>query len=142
MALFGSRLMLHPKIPVVARAQADDQGGSPPPRGKIDFDNILRLIPGEVVPLYIAGRTIPEVSPLLVFAICLLISATLRILATRSGPRLIGVNWYLVCATLFAFILWANAVAAPILPILPQGGWAFLAMAFGIVAPRLVTAGP
>lgn len=154
MALFGRRLVVQagPTAAAAAaaarfEAEADGAKGS----GDINLDNILKLIPGEVVPLFIAGSGIGGVNlswvswPLLVFLICFSICAVLRILASQpvGATGLRSVGWRLVMVSLAAFFLWAHAVSpvgGPVVSGLPAPAWGFLAMAFGIVAPKLVPA--
>ena len=162
MALFGRQLALSapPRAPRTATFQAE--GDAPPPRnGDINLDNVLRLIPGEVVPLYIAGTGITGVTlgwidwKVLVFLICLVICAVLRALASQPADArgLGGINWRLVIVTLVAFLLWSHAVTGigagapqgaasggPLFTSLPNAAWGFFAMAFSILAPKLVPA--
>jgi hypothetical protein len=157
MPLFGRQLALSPppRLQRVTEFEAEGDGAR---SGDINLDNVLRLIPGEVVPLFIAGTGIAGVTlswidwKALVFWICFAICALLRALASQpQGARgLRGINWRLVVVTLVAFFLWAHAVSGtpaqgqvsggPLITFLPSPAWGFFAMAFSIGAPKLVPA--
>lgn len=164
MALFGRQLALSapPRSSRTGTATFQAEGDPPKPRnGDINLDNVLRLIPGEVVPLYILGAGLSGVTltwidwKVLVFLICLGICAALRALASQpadaSGLR--GINWRLVIVTMVAFFLWSHAVTGigqnapaglasggPLITSLPTAAWGFFAMAFSILAPKFVPA--
>jgi hypothetical protein len=157
---------------MVGRLQSTAPGSSNAARtGTINLDSILKLIPGDVISLYIAGSGLAAVTVAngaaagntaapaasdatqlpanwvqIVFWLCFLVCAVVRIVATRpvgeTGLSLKGVNWSLLVATLVAFFIWAHAVSAvgPIIPWLHGAVAAFIAMVFGVVAPLFVKA--
>lgn len=146
MALLGSQLRIRAAQPPSRRGDAEP---APPGRGAINLDNILKLIPGEVVPLYITGSglVVPVLGergwPVVVFVICLVICLFLRAVASRpvEGTGLLrGANLGLVVVSGISFFLWAHAISegGPLVWVLPQSAWGFLAMAFSVVAPVLV----
>ena len=126
-----------------------------PPNGAINLDNILALIPGEVVPIYIAGGGI-QVEPIhnvtwtvVVFWICFFLCAVLRGQASKppgANGIFSGVNWRLVLVSLVAFFVWAHAVSAtghgPLVTSLPSAAWGFIAMVLGVLAPLAVPSAP
>jgi hypothetical protein len=146
MALLGSQLRISAAQPP---SNIRDVEPVPTGRGAINLDNILKLIPGEVVPLYITGSglVVPTFGdrgwPVVVFAICLVICLFLRAVASRpaDGVGLLrGANLGLVIVSGISFFLWAHAISdgGPLIWALPQAAWGFLAMAFSVVAPVLV----
>lgn len=169
MAILGKRLTIAPRQ--IGRLQSTNPGaGNAAPTGTINLDSILKLIPGDVVSLYIAGSGLAAVAlsntsakvdnavpaaagtalpanwVQIVFWLCFLVCALLRIVATRpqgeTGISLKGVNWSLLVATLIAFFIWTHAVSAigPIIPWFHGAVAGFIAMVFGIVAPLFVRA--
>lgn len=151
MALFGKQLTVSAPTSVVKAAVTSVAGGArqPPPKGEINLDNILKLIPGEVVPIFITGVgiAVPAVHHWrgIVFWVCFFLCGWLRATASKpaAATRLFsGVNWRLVFVSLVAFFLWAHAVStpAPVLALLPAPAWGFFAMIFGVFAPTLVPA--
>jgi len=135
------------------RAAQPDAAPPPPPSGAINLDNILTLIPGEVVPLYIAGSgiavagldRIPGGWRAIVFWVCLLVCGVLRFVASKPADArglFAGVNGRLVAASLLAFFLWAHAVSeqGPLITALPAAAWGFFAMVLGVLAPLFVPA--
>jgi hypothetical protein len=132
--------------------------GTPPPappqtpKGAINLDNILKLIPGEIVPLYIAGSaiavaaadSIPGGWRAVVFGVCLVLCGVLRGVASTpaNAQGVVGVNWQLVIVSLLAFFLWAHAVSehGPLITSLPAAAWGFFAMVLGVIAPLFVPA--
>jgi len=150
MAILGRQLRVSATPAAIATFESAGPG-APPPKGAINLDNILTLIPGEVVPLYIAGSglTIPPVLGLewqvLVFWICFAVSAILRFVASKPANAqgfFTGVNGPLVVVSLIAFFLWAHAVSAhgPLVTSLPPAAWGFFAMVVGVLAPLFVPA--
>lgn len=130
------------------------EGGEPPPGkgGDIDLSNIIKLIPGDVVAIYLAGRTAVAADkivlgltwPLFLTLACLLVCLILRYLATRTAPA--GPNWWLVGVTALAFLIWAHAVyptaPGPIIADFYGSIAGVIAMLFAVVAPKLVPAEP
>lgn len=151
MALFGKQLTLSARATPGGATIASVAGGAPPTTqtGEINLDNILKLIPGEVVPIFITGVgiTVTQLTHwnAIVFWICFTLCGWLRAIASKpaNAVRLLeGVNWRLVLVSLAAFFIWAHAVstAAPVSGWLPPSGWGFFAMIFGVLAPTLVPA--
>ena len=151
MALFGKQLTVSARASAGGAAISRVSGVAPQPRpkGEINLDNILKLIPGEVVPIFITGVGIgvPAVPQwrAIVFWVCFIVCGWLRAVASKpAGPtRLLeAVNWRLVFVSLAAFFIWAHAVSipAPVLGWFPAPAWGFFAMIFGVLAPTLVTA--
>jgi hypothetical protein len=142
-------------------AAARPEGGAPAgregvpaaaPTGDINLTNIVKLIPGDVVAIYLAARgavtdeqTILGLHwPLFLALACLFVCIVLRILATRNGPT--GINWWLVLVTAFAFVIWVHALApakpGPIFSDFYGSIAGIVAMLFGLIAPKLVPAVP
>ena len=153
MAISGRRLALSASPPML---QQDDPGTVPPPGGRtgdINLDNILKLIPGEVIAPFMtgAGLTVslspsrPWLWPLVVFVVCFLTCGFLRAAATRPAGAtgwLEGVNWPLVGVSLVAFFIWSHAVSGslPLTQYVPSPAWSFFALIWGVLAPKLVPA--
>jgi drug/metabolite transporter (DMT)-like permease len=146
MAFLGSQLRIRATQPLSVLRDAEP---APPGRGAINLDNILKLIPGEVVPLYITGSglVVPALGeqgwPVAVFVICLVICLFLRAVASKPVDEtglLRGANLGLVVVSGISFFLWVHAISdgGPLIWALPQSAWGFLAMAFSVVAPVLV----
>jgi hypothetical protein len=126
-----------------------------PPNGEINLNNILALIPGEVVPLYITGSGL-KVDPIhgvswtvLVFWLCFFICGVLRAQASKPAGTVgvfKGVNLQLVAVSLVAFFVWAEAVSTqaqgPLITALPSAAWGFIAMVLGVLAPLVVPSAP
>jgi len=156
MAIGGQQLRIAPAAAPAGDNPALRDAGAPVQRGAISLDNILKLIPGEVVPLYITGSGIAFEAgawklpwlqvpawPAAVFGICMLICIFLRATASSSAGAanfVTGANVSLVLVSGAAFFLWAHAIseAGPIIDVLPKAVWGFFAMAFSVVAPLLV----
>jgi hypothetical protein len=154
MAIRGMQLRVSAEpAPARAAALAEDASAATPGKtGEINLDNILKLIPGEVVPLYLTGigLAVPAIIGIswraIVFWLCLLTCCGLRIIASRpvGTPGILrGANLALVIVSLIAFFLWSHAVSTPgpIITGLPPYAWGFFAAIFGLFAPRLVPAG-
>src|SRR5262249_14743221 len=165
-ALFGQRLGVSASAPAitrfetaVAKFESVRAAGGPaptpptPPNGTINLENILTLIPGEVVPLYIAGSGITVAAAdgfpggwrAIVFWICTLVCVVLRSVASKpvnAQGLFAGVIWRLVAVSLLAFFLWAHAVSehGPLITSLPAAAWGFFAMVLGVLAPLIVPA--
>jgi hypothetical protein len=131
-----------PAAPAVAAAKTGD----------ITLTNIIKLIPGDVVAIYLAARgAVPSDQsvlglrwPLFLTLACLVVCVLLRFLATRAGS---GVpNWTLIVVTALAFLIWAHAIypdrPGPIISDLYGSVAGVLAMLFGVVAPKLVPGAP
>jgi hypothetical protein len=150
MAILGKRLAITPRR--VGNLQAAGPGdGDAGKGGALTLDNVLKLIPGDVVPLFIAGQGIStEISrdqwAQITFWVCFAICGLLRIAASKpkGAPALSlkGVNWSLVIITLLAFVIWTHAVSdvGPLVPAFHGPVAGFFAMAFGIVAPLFARA--
>ena len=134
MALFGKQLTISGQGVAVFQSAGNGGGGQVTNRGQgtINLDNILKLIPGDVISLYMTGiglsfggaalgaqagaAPVPIAFgltwPTLCFAICLVACLVLRIVASTPDPfRLSEVNWGLVIVTGLAFFIWAHAVS-------------------------------
>jgi hypothetical protein len=151
MAFFGSGLVVRRKVFANLNNAA---GGAPPAAvgtGDVNLSNILKLVPGDIVAIYLTGQGLYEAKtkvmgvewPLLLCILCLIVCILLRVLVTAKAPG--GINWLLVAVSALAFFIWAHAVAATSGPVVPgfNGSFAGLvAMLFGIIAPKLVPAQP
>jgi hypothetical protein len=152
MAFFGNGLVIrHPR----PEATAQDAGGPPPAppnaTDKINLSNILKLVPGDVVAIYLAGMGYdpkdPVVAgitwPTLFFWLCLLACILLRYFVTKKSPG--GVNWMLIVVTTVAFFVWAHAVNqmhGPVIPGFYGSAAGFVAMLIGLFAPVVVPSQP
>jgi hypothetical protein len=150
MGFLGNGLVIRP--PSAAGALAPAPGGAAPSgTGEINLSNILKLIPADIVAVYLAGKAVvaPENLywgfhwPFWFCLLCMLACLILRYAATKSAPG--GVNWLLILVSIVAFFIWAHAVSETQGPVIPgfYGGIAgVVAMLFGIVAPVIVPAQP
>lgn len=115
--------------------------------GDVNLSNILKLVPGDVVAIYLAGRgiTVPpaieKAWPMVLCWLCLILCVLLRYLtAKRTDGK---INWALIVVTTVAFFIWAHAVASekgPLIDVFYGSLAGFAAMVFGLVAPLLVPA--
>jgi hypothetical protein len=151
MSLFGSQLTLAGRAEL-QNAGPDGAGLAGNARATPSLENILKLIPADIVALFIAGSglsalqttNLPANWPQIVFWVCMVICLLVRIVATRpeteTGLSLKGVNWSLVVVTVVAFFVWAHAVSAvgPIISWLYGAIAGFFAMALGIIGPLFV----
>jgi hypothetical protein len=117
----------------------------------IDLNNILKLVPAELVAPFIIGsdKVIQKYGHLglsIWCILCLLCCMILRGQATRpssSGRKWYqDFNWSVVIVSGIAFLIWAHAVSMspPLFPFLDQTLAGLVALLFGIVAPRFVSA--
>jgi hypothetical protein len=159
MALFGRRLTVHAAGLAQLQNAGDSGGGGGggSPKGDFDLNNILKLIPADIVAAYLTakdlGRALPGDSAPFIqrhwlqidFWTCLVVCAAFRIVMTApDGPInwRTGVNWSLVLTTVVAFFIWAHAVGseAPVIPGFSGSFAGFFAVLLGLFAPRLVKA--
>ena len=120
--------------------------------GDISLTNIVKMIPGDVVAIYLTARgAVPETQtvlglrwPFFLTVACLVVCFVLRYFATRAGSS--GPNWPLILVTCIAFFIWAHAIypkgPGPIFPDLYGSVAGVIAMLLGIVAPKFVPAVP
>ena len=152
MALLGKQLTISGDG--VALFQTVD-GAPNAGRGAINLDNILKLIPGDIVSLYMTGIGLNIASGVptgshppvflglswitLCFIICFIACLLLRIIASKpaGSPSLSGVNWGLVIITGIAFFIWAHAVSdtGPVIGGFHGAVAGFIAMIVGLFAP-------
>ncbi len=144
MGFLGNGLVIH--YTPVALAQGAGEGGTP--TGDINLSNILKLIPGDIVAVYLAGKGIVHANvagmtwPTLLFWLCLIGCAILRYFLTKRAPG--GVNWLLIIVTTLAFFIWAHAVndVGPVIVSFNGSVAGIAAMLFGVVAPVVVPSQP
>jgi hypothetical protein len=142
------------------QARLDDAGAPPgSSRAEISLANILLLIPGDIVTIYMTGKGItPDTGDakgahtfiqlhwvLIAFVTCAIACFLFRLQATKpagDGASWRDANWSLAFWTTVAFVLWAHAVSSvgPLIPGFAGGYAAFFAGLFGVFAPRLVRA--
>ena len=137
---------------VVGHAAAADAGAAGGGQADINLENILKLVPAEVVAPYIIGcNKILEnhntAALLPWFAVCLLASIAVRAQASRpkqrtNMPWYREVSWPIVAVSAVAFVIWAHAVIAqpPLLSWFDQFWAGLAALLFGAVAPKFVPA--
>lgn len=148
MDFFGNGLVL--RRPRIATLQDAGGGDAPAPKktADINLSNILKLIPADVVAIYLAGKglvTDPIMGigwPVLLFWLCVVVCVALRFLATRAAPG--GVNVVLIVVTVVAFFVWAHAVndVGPVITSFHGSAAGFIAMLIGLFAPAVVPAQP
>jgi hypothetical protein len=75
------------------------------------LDRLVKLIPSEVVALYLAGmKLIPtsdQVVALVWLLLCVLLVLLVRALGTRDAPSNLGPQWTAVAISEGAFLIWA-----------------------------------
>lgn len=133
-------------------AAAGEPAAPAPKGGDINLANIVKLIPAEIVAIYMAARgVVPDTThvlglpwPMFLVLVCLVVCVLVRYLATRSAPG--GVNWWLVGVSAVAFFLWAHALypqrPGPVIADFYGSIAGTLAALFGIIAPKFVPAQP
>ena len=122
------------------------------PTADTNLNNILKLVPAEIVAPYVAGldqvlAANARFGPQLWFALCLFGCMALRASATRpreptGRPWYQEVSWAVTAVSGVAFFIWAHAVAGtpPLVPWLNQSIAGLAAVLFGVIAPQLVPA--
>jgi hypothetical protein len=142
-------LVLHRKQQPAKAEDAGTSGGGGPKTGDINLSNILKLIPGDVVAIYLAGKGAPidpignVAWPVLLFWLCLIACFGLRCFLTRQASG--SVNWMFAIVTTIAFFVWAHAVnedAGPVIATFKGSGAGIVAMLLGLFAPVVVPAKP
>jgi hypothetical protein len=145
MNFLGNGLVIH-HTPVALAQDAGPGGGTP--TGDINLSNILKLVPGDIVAVYLAGKGIVHSDvasiawPTLLFWLCLLACVLLRFLVTKRAPG--GVNWVLIIVTSVAFFVWAHAVndVGPVIAGFNGSVAGIVAMLLGLFAPVAVPSQP
>ena len=150
MALFGKQFAVTYKP--VGIAEAVDGEPPAPQRGDFNLDNILRLVPSDIVAIYLIAKGVtsgPVLGfpwPAFAFWACILVCVLLRMVATTPGAGIVlrEVNWTLVGVTAVAFFIWAHAVSdvGPVIESFRGAAAGIIAALFGVVAPRLVPGVP
>jgi hypothetical protein len=124
--------------------------GGPP--GDNYLSALLKLIPAEVVSIYMAIRdsAAQHDSASLWFILCLIACLILRTysnLPRKPKGTVWDTQWRCVAVSVVAFFLWAQAIGSskpllPMLPLLNLEQWLASALAalFGVLAPLLVPA--
>ncbi|MGO9264707.1 MAG: hypothetical protein ACLQBA_07450 [Candidatus Binataceae bacterium] len=153
MALFGKQLTISGEGVAVFQNAAGGQTNAG--QGAINLDNILKLIPGDVVSLYMTGIGLAVGGqngamdpgailfglrwPTICFWICMGACLLLRILASKpvGAAGMQDVNWGLVLMTCIAFFIWAHAVSdtGPVIRGFHGAVAGFIAMVVGLFAP-------
>jgi hypothetical protein len=143
MAFLGDGLVIRYKPGAAAAVPGKTQTGD------FNLSNILKLIPGEVVAVYLASKGAfdgvywGQKWPFWLCWICLIVCFLLRYVATMKSPG--GVNWPLILVTTAAFFIWAHAVsdtAGPVIAGFYGAAAGTLATVFGALAPKVVPAQP
>ena len=87
-------------------AQAPAPDGLDPLRGWLE--RLVKLIPSEIVVVYLAGRghagAIPDLWPV----ICLALLVVVRVWGTREPPK--GPQWIAVSISAVSFVVWVFAI--------------------------------
>ena len=137
------------KVGVPGAPQPPAGGGPPGPQtGDINLSNIVKLIPGDMVAIYLAGRglTVADIAGrswvFWLVCLCLIACFVLRFFLTRRATG--RVNWMLVIVTTIAFFVWAHAVSdvGPIIKEFAGSPAGVVAMIIGALAPVVVPAEP
>jgi hypothetical protein len=145
MRFLGNGLVIH-HTPVAQAQNAGEGGGTP--TGDINLSNILKLIPGDIVAVYLAGKGLVHSDvagmpwPNFLFWLCLLACLVLRYFLTKRAPG--GVNWILIAVTILAFFIWAHAVndVGPVIASFNGSAAGIVAMLYGLIAPVAVPSQP
>ncbi len=104
------------------------------------LDRLIKLIPAEVVGLYLVGvGAIPagqDVGSAAWTGICFLVVILVRALATRDPARDLGPQWVAVAVSAVAFAIWAYTMGGPFVTYHLYVGWigalAVLLWTFGV----------
>jgi hypothetical protein len=114
------------------------------PTGVNDYlEKLLKMIPTEVVGLYLVGSGVIPITKrgvLLGWALfCLLCVIGVRILGTRDGARGLGPQWGAVAIAAVAFVIWVYSIGGPFAAYLGSGYQPFigslLVLAWTFVVP-------
>jgi hypothetical protein len=150
MPLFGRRLTVH--ATAMAQLQNAEGGGGATPKGDFDLSNILKLVPADIVSIYLIAKGLAPKSESefvkshwlqIAFWLCLAACVLVRIVVNKkAGWSLKSVNWQLVGVTTVAFFIWAHAVGdeAPVFSFFSGSLAGLFALLFGAIAPKLVPA--
>jgi hypothetical protein len=114
-------------------------GGGEPSPGPLDplrgwLERLVKLVPSEIIAVYLAGRgyagRIPEWWPL----ICLALLVIVRVWGTRERPR--GPQWIAVGVSAVSFVVWVLAVGGRFPGFtLPPDVAALVALVWATLAP-------
>jgi len=75
------------------------------------MERLIKLVPSEVVALYLAGRAYATNWEGLWAPICLAVLLVIRVMGTKPpGPTLKGVQWWAVAISSISFVIWVYAM--------------------------------
>jgi hypothetical protein len=91
------------------------------------LERVVKLVPSEVVAVYLAGRGYAATWPGIWSTICLALVLIVRIWGTREGRA--GVQWTAVAVSAVSFVIWVYAIGGRFLRFtLPDDGIAYAAV--------------
>ena len=105
------------------------------------MDRLIRLIPSEVVAVYLAGKGYAEHWPSGIWpVICLILVFVIRIWGTRDPSA--GVQWVAVGVSAVSFVIWVYAIGGQFFSLrLPDAGIASAAVLVWTVVVPLIYKG-
>jgi hypothetical protein len=109
-------------------------GGQPPEQGDPYLTRLVKLVPSEIVTLYLAFKVTAAGTTLTLAgwaAICLILVICLRTIFTREPGK--PVQWIAVLVATVSFVLWIYATGGylPYLPVDPQNA-GLVSIAIGV----------
>lgn len=126
------------RAPLRIRAGAVAPGSDADPGSPVGnwLERLVRLIPSEIVIVYLTGRShagaIPDAWPV----ICLALLVVVRVWGTREPPK--GPQWIAVGISAVSFVVWVLAIGGRFAGLsLDQDTAALVALVWGVVAPIL-----
>lgn len=114
------RIHKHPAGDVVATAAATDPGD-------VYMERLVKLVPSEVIGIFLAGKGYAESWLGIWSVICLVLVLVSRIWGTREAGK--PIQWIGVVVSFVSFAIWIYAIGATILNfVLPDRGIAYIAV--------------
>lgn len=81
------------------------------------FGRLVKMIPGEVISLYLVGSgVIPDGKPAALSiwtGVCLLAVIAIRIWGTTDVPKKLGPQWPVVLISAVSFLIWIYSIGGP-----------------------------
>ena len=77
------------------------------------MERLVKLVPSEIIAVYLAGRSAAAAFPGAWSVVCLALLVVVRVWGTREPPR--GAQWIAVAISAVSFVIWVLAIGGPVL---------------------------
>ena len=77
------------------------------------MERLVKLVPAEIIAVYLAGRAYAEAFPGVWPIVCLALLVVVRVWGTREPPR--GPQWIAVAVSAVSFVIWVFAIGGSFL---------------------------